>query len=227
MNNKNPLNGPSFEPTNNPEKLVFLLHGYGDNGENFIPLAMHLDDPNININYYAPNAPSFVPQYPLGRQWFDLYPNGINFNEAGPEEKKILEQDCLSSLNLIKIYINNLCNKYNLNYKDCFIIGFSQGAMMTFELGKYIDAVFAGCVLLSGRILPSKNHQKKSFIKTPILIVHGDQDKVLEPKYFVEACEILKNHGFLFESYLIKNESHTVSNETLQVVKNFIKKLMV
>ena len=44
MNNKKPLNGPYFEPTENPEKLVFLLHGYGDNAENFIPLASHLHD---------------------------------------------------------------------------------------------------------------------------------------------------------------------------------------
>ena len=93
MNNKTPLNGLYFEPTPNPKKLVFLLHGYGDNAENFIPLATHLHDPELNINFYAPNAPSSIPQYPIGRQWFDLYPNGINFNEAGPKEKEILKKE--------------------------------------------------------------------------------------------------------------------------------------
>ena len=162
MNNKKPLNGPSFEFTDNPEKLVFLLHGYGDSGENFIQLAKYLYNPKFNINFFAPNAPSFVPQYPSGRQWFDLYPNGVNFNEAGIVEKEMLKQDCFSSLDLINNYIKNLCSKYKLTFKDCFIIGFSQGAMMTFEFGKYIDNLFAGCVLLSGRIIPSENHEKKS-----------------------------------------------------------------
>ena len=97
---------------------------------------------------------------------------------------------------------------------------------MTFEFGKYINNTFAGCVLLSGRILPSENHEKKYFNKTPILIVHGDQDTVLEPKYFEEACKILVNHGFLFDSYLIKNEGHTVSDETMKLTKNFLKKHM-
>ena len=226
MKNKTPLNGPYFESSKKPEKLVFLLHGYGDNAENFIPLATHLNDPALNINFYAPNAPTSIPQYPMGRQWFDLYPNGINFNEAGSAEKEILKQDCLSSLNLIKNYINNLCIKYKLTYKDCFIIGFSQGAMMAFEFGKYVNNTFAGCVLLSGRILPSEDHEKKYFIKTPILIVHGDQDTVLEPRYFKEACEILINHGFLFDSYLMKNEGHIVSVETLKLTKNYIKKHM-
>ena len=226
MNNKKPLNGPSFEPTKDPNKLVFLLHGYGDNAENFIPLARYLYDPKLNVNFYAPNAPSSIPQYPSGRQWFDLYPNGINFNEAGETEKAILRQDCLSSLNLIKDYIFDLCVRYKLTYKDCFIIGFSQGAMMAFEIGKYINDTLAGCVLLSGRILPSKDHKKKNFVKTPILIVHGDQDNVLEPKYFEEAGVILTNSGFLFDSYLIKNEGHTISTEMMKLAKNFIKKHM-
>ena len=226
MNNKKPLNGPSFEPTENPEKLVFLLHGYGDNAENFMPLSEHLHDPKLNVNFYAPNAPSSIPQYPIGRQWFDLYPNGKNFNEAGSIEKEIMKKDCISSLNLIKNYIKKICIKYKLNYKDCFIVGFSQGAMMVYEFGKYVDNIFAGCVLLSGRILPSEDHKKKCFIKTPILIVHGDQDTVLDPKYFEEANKILKNQGFLFDSYLMKNEGHIISAETLKLTKNFIKKHM-
>ena len=224
MNNNRQLKGPSFETSNNPEKLVFLLHGYGDNGENFIPLAKYLYTSKLNINFFAPNAPSFVPQYPLGRQWFDLYPNGINFNEAGSEEKKILRQDCLSSLELINDYIKNLCSKYQLTFKDCFIIGFSQGAMMTFEFGKYVDNIFAGCVLLSGRILSFENNEKENFVKTPMMIIHGDQDTVLEPKYFDEACKILQNQGFLFESHLMKGEGHTISSETLELTQNFIKK---
>ena len=45
MSDNKPLNGPKFEPSDNPDKLVFLLHGYGDNGENFIPLAKYIYDP--------------------------------------------------------------------------------------------------------------------------------------------------------------------------------------
>ena len=161
MNNKLSLSGPSFEPNKKPKKLVILLHGYGDNAENFVSVAKNLYDFNINVNFFVPNAPSVVPQYPIGRQWFDIYPNGINFNEAGSNEKAIMEKDCQSSLELIKQYINNLCIKFNLRFEDCFIIGFSQGAMMAFEFGKYIDKILAGCVLISGRILPSENYEIK------------------------------------------------------------------
>ena len=105
MNKSNPIKGPSFEPNKCPEKIVILLHGYGDNGENFIPSSQELYDSSLNANFFAPNAPSIVPQYPLGRQWFDLYPNGVNFNKAGPIEKEMLKKDCFSSLDLINNYI--------------------------------------------------------------------------------------------------------------------------
>ena len=224
MNKKLPLTGPSFEPHKDPNKLIFLLHGYGDNADNFITLAKDLYDSKNKINFYAPNAPTPIQQYPTGRQWFDLYPNGINFNEAGPEEKKILIEDCRSSLSLIQDYIKLKSNSFKLLYKDCFILGFSQGAMMAFEAGKYINEVFSGCILLSGRILPSKNHKKDSFIKTPIIVIHGTNDNVLEPKYFDEACSILENHKYSFESYLLKDVEHTISQKTIDLTAKFIKK---
>ena len=82
------LEGPSFLPNKKPKKLIFLLHGYGDNAENFIHLSENLNDHQFQANFYAPNAPTIVPQYPLGRQWFEVYPNGIHISEAGPKEKE-------------------------------------------------------------------------------------------------------------------------------------------
>tara|TARA_B100000029_G_scaffold473420_1_gene514812 strand:- start:3050 stop:3730 length:681 start_codon:yes stop_codon:yes gene_type:complete len=224
MDKKLPLSGASFEPSTKPEKLVFLLHGYGDNAENFISVAKELYDPNLNINFFVPNAPTPVPQYPSGRQWFDLYPNGINFNEAGPHEKTLLKEDCLSSIKLIKFYIEEFCKKFKLSFQDCFIIGFSQGAMMTFETSKYINENLAGCALLSGRILPSIEHKKEQFINSPIILIHGDQDTVLEPKYFYEARYILQNQGYSYESHLLEGEEHIISKKTIHLVKKFIKK---
>ena len=91
MNSKNQLEGPILEISRNPNKLVFLLHGYGDTGDNFVSIAHLINEKENKINFFAPNAPSPIPQYPLGRQWFDLYPNGINFNQAGQAEIEILK----------------------------------------------------------------------------------------------------------------------------------------
>ena len=224
MDNVKILIGSSFTPVDKPKKIVILLHGYGDNAENFISIANDLYDPAIQINFFAPNAPSIIPQYPLGRQWFNLYPNGINFNDAGEVERKIMKKDCDNSLNLINKYIKNLCDKYKLTLKDCFVVGFSQGAMMAYEFGKYIDKKLGGIAIISGRILPSNDHTNKFFLKTPILIIHGKLDDIIKPIYFKEACDILESYGYFYEKYLIKDLDHSISFQTIELIKNFIKK---
>ena len=220
----NKLEGPSFLPNKKPKKLIFLLHGYGDNAENFIHLSESLNDHQFQANFYAPNAPTIVPQYPLGRQWFEVYPNGVHISEAGSKEKEIIQKEYKASVKQLEEYINNLCLVNNLTHQDCFIIGFSQGAMIAYELGNYMKSTFAGCSMLSGRILSSDQLDNNFFIKTPLLIIHGDIDEIVDPKYFTKACQIAKSKGFMVQEHLIKNEGHTISQKTLEIVHNFIKK---
>ena len=220
------LDGSSIVFIKKPKKLIFLLHGYGDNAENFIPIATYLNDNNLEANFYAPNAPFAVSQYPLGRQWFNPYPNGIHYNEVGPIEKATMQQECEASIKQLEIYINSKCLEHSLSYKDCFLIGFSQGAMIAYELGKFLGEIFTGCVMLSGRILSLQKIDDNLFIKTPLMIVHGDCDDLVVPKYSIEAYQIAKSSGFTVEKHLMKGEGHTISTKTLQLVQNFIKKYM-
>jgi len=226
MSNKNLLNGSIFEFTKKPKKIVFLLHGYGDNGENFIPIAKYLHTSKMAINFYAPNAPSFIPQQFSGLQWFDLYPNGVHYSNANEKEKKIIKNDCEVSVQLLKNYIENLCFSHNLSYSDCFILGFSQGAMMAFELGKYLNSKLSGCIMISGRILSFQKIDKSNFLKTPIMILHGDNDELVDPKYFFEASDFTKSNKMIVENHLIKDEGHTISIKMLQLVRNFLEKYM-
>ncbi len=226
MHYMNNLNGPSYLFNKKPKKLIFLLHGYGDNADNFIPLAEQLNDNNIDGNFFAPNAPFEVPQYTLGRQWFNPYPKGMHFNEVGPEEKKVMKQECESSIKQLQEYIDGLCLINKLSYKDCFLIGFSQGAMIAYEFGNHINKKLAGCIMLSGRILSSNKLANQNFVNTPLLIIHGDKDDVVPSKYYTEACEIAKLNKLSFESYLIGGEGHSISLKTLELVKKFIIKYM-
>ena len=221
----NKLDGSSLILKKQPKKLIFLLHGYGDNAENFIPIATYLNDNNLEANFYAPNAPFAVSQYPLGRQWFNPYPNGIHYNKVGSEEKAIMQLECEESMRQLEKYINHLCLLNNLSHQDCFLIGFSQGAMIAYELGNFLRKTFAGCVMLSGRTLfPNKKDKNNFFINTPLLIAHGDQDDLVNPKYFTETCQVTKSYGFVVEEHLIMGEGHTISSKMLQLVQNFVKK---
>ena len=98
--------------------------------------------------------------------------------------------------------------------------------MIGYEYGKYMKNTLCGCVMLSGRILSPKKLENNMFVKTPLMIIHGDKDDVVNSKYFNEACKIVKSNGFSFEHHLIEGEGHTVPLKTLQFTQNLIKKYM-
>tara|TARA_Y100000741_G_scaffold307901_1_gene250826 strand:+ start:450 stop:1130 length:681 start_codon:yes stop_codon:yes gene_type:complete len=224
MDNIEILNGPSFCPIEKPNKLVFLLHGYGDNAENFINILGNFDHKNFNINYFSLNAPNRIPNYPVGREWFNLYPNDIYISEAGPEEIKIVRSEINISIKKILNTITFTKDKYKLKFSDCFVVGFSQGGMMTFELGNNSKEQFGGLAILSGRIMTKEPSKNLRFIKTPIFISHGDDDEILNVNHFFSACNYLEKNNFSFEKHLLKGDSHTISLKAIDFLQKFIKK---
>ena len=224
MNSKQILTGPSFLPEKKPKKLLFFLHGYGDSAENFIHIANSLFQEEWKANYFALNGPAVVPNYPRGRQWFDLYPNGIYIADSGPKEVEIIQLEILKSLSLLENTIKKITNFYRLSYSDCFLIGFSQGGMLTFEFGNYFKSCLGGIGILSGQILEEKKEINPHFLQTPIFISHGDIDNVLDVSVFYKSCSFLKKNKFLFDDNLIKGDMHNISTKVINLLQKFIKK---
>ena len=224
MDNAEILDGPSFCPIEKPKKLIFLLHGYGDNADNFVHIAGNFSHEELNANYFALNAPNLIANYPTGREWFNLYPNNIYISEAGPEEVKIIRSEIRNSTKKIFNTINIIKNKYKLKFSDCFVVGFSQGGMMTFEFGNFSEKQLGGLAILSGRIMTNESPTNLKFLKTPLFISHGDNDDVLNIDNFYSSCNYLKENNFLFEKHLLEGDSHTISPKAINLLQKFIKK---
>ena len=224
INNKEILQEYSFLPHNRPKKIIFLLHGYGDNAENFIHIASAIHQSDWEANYVAINAPSKIHNYPLGGEWFNLYPNGIYIAEAGAKEIDAIKSEILIALNKIKNTIKNYADKFSLKFSDCIVIGFSQGGMMTFELGDYLNQQLGGLAIISGRIFDERVINNINFLRTPLFISHGDKDDVLSVENFYKSCDFLKENKFNYESHLLKGDCHTISSEAIDLLRKFIKK---
>jgi phospholipase/carboxylesterase len=224
MNLKTTLSGQSFFPHESPQKLIFMLHGYGDSAENFIHIATILDKLNFKVNYLALNAPSSIPNYSSGRQWFNLYPNGIYIDDAGPKEIKTIQSEILIVNKVLENTIRNVANKFKLSLRDCFLLGFSQGGMMTFEFGNYTLSPLGGLAILSGRIIKEDIVTNKSLLNTPIFISHGDNDNVLPIKVYYQACNFLKKNKISHESYKLEGDAHTISLNAITLLQKFINK---
>lgn len=218
------LSGLSFSPCKVPKKIIFMLHGYGDSANNFINIANLLNQPEYCANFIALDAPSFIPNYPKGRQWFNLYPNGIYISEAGNNEIKIIRKEIFEALQLLENTIKKIKKEYNLKFKDCFLIGFSQGGMMTFEFGNYFNKILGGLAILSGRVIFEEPIKNSSLGQTPIFISHGNKDEVLPISLFKSSCLFLENNKLNFESHILEDDGHTISNEAIKLLQKFIKK---
>ena len=224
MNKNEILTGPALLTYDNPKKIIFMLHGFGDSAENFIHIANFLDQPELEANYFALNAPSIISEYSLGRQWFDLYPNGIYIANAGIDEIKIIQSDILTTSKLLENTVNQIMSSYKLTYKDCLMLGFSQGAMMTFEFGNYFKNSLGGLAIMSGRIISEDDITNQSLLKTPIFISHGDKDEVLPINMFENSCNFLKKNKLIYESYKLYGDTHTISPKAIKLLQKFIKK---
>ena len=220
----NLLKGPSISKHDKPLKLMVMLHGYGDNAANFMHLAHPIDQDEWKMHYISLNAPSVIPGNMMGYQWFDLYPGGVYISEAGPKEYELVNQEIEKSVFNLNETINFYLEQLQLTKKDCFIMGFSQGGIITFEYARRMNTNLGGIAIVSGRII-KKNEKTNLFLKkTPIFISHGSEDNVLPISNFNESVEYLKNNKYQFESHIISGDEHTISTKTIDKFQKFIKK---
>tara|TARA_Y100001935_G_scaffold184368_1_gene152959 strand:+ start:172 stop:846 length:675 start_codon:yes stop_codon:yes gene_type:complete len=218
------LKGPSITKHQNPKKLMILLHGYGDNATNFIQIAQLIDEYDWGMKYVALNAPDTIQDYPMGNEWFQLYLNGTHISNAGAKEYDVIKKKISENVEKIHNSTSLLLENLNLNMSDCFVMGFSQGGMMAFELAQILQKQLAGLAIISSRIISKEHKPNNMFLKTPIFISHGGQDSVLPVSNYNDSLKVLKNYNYNFENYLIEKDEHTMSQETITFLQNFIKK---
>ena len=218
------LNGPSFTKHQNPKKLMIMLHGYGDSAGNFIHIADLIDQNDFGMKYVALNAPDTIQDYPMGYEWFQLYLNGIHISNAGAKDYDVVKKKISENVEKIHNSISLLLENLHLNMSDCFVIGFSQGGMMAFELGQILKNHLAGLAIISSRIISKEHKPNNELLKTPIFISHGGRDAVLPISNYKESLEVLKKYNYNYENHLIEEDEHTMSQETITLFQNFIKK---
>ena len=122
--------------------------------------------------------------------------------------------------NTISLILEDL----KLEMKDCFVMGFSQGGIMAFELGRSIKSKLGGMGIISSRIINKNETPNSIFQQTHIFIYHGAQDDVLPISNFNQSMDILKKGNYNFESNLIEKDTHTMSPDTIKLFQDFIKK---
>jgi len=198
-------------PAGGPPPLLLLLHGLGSNEGDLIALASRLDGRFFSVSARAP--------YVLGRgsyAWFH-----VQFDPAGP----VIEAGEAEGSRLVLLrLIDELVAAYALDAGKVYLMGFSQGAIMSLGLALTAPEKVAGVVAMSGRILPEILPRVASADRLrglPIFIAHGTEDAVLPIAHGRAARETLSRLGVSLD-YREYPMGHEISDESLGDISRWL-----
>ena len=204
------LNGPEYRSSKETKSICIFLHGWGSDGQDLITLADQFSIEFPYMSFYSPNAPDVCSMNPYGRQWFEISSGSQKIEDIG---------DNVSALNKFideKIKINNILEN------RVFLMGFSQGGMMSLHVGLRRENYIGGIISFSGALI-FPDHLKEIKNGSPVLMVHGEDDEVVPFKEMNKGCNHLKDHNIEVETLGIPKLGHGINDLGIKQAIKFMK----
>ncbi|MGH7988612.1 MAG: alpha/beta hydrolase [Limisphaerales bacterium] len=189
----------------NSRRLMVMLHGLGDSieGWRWLPEAMNLPW----LNFLLVNAPD---EYFGGWSWFDL----MDITPGVQRSRKLLF-DLLDDL-----------RARGFPAEQTTLAGFSQGCLMTIDVGLRYPRKFAGLVGISGWICePEKVLKELSPVarEQRLLMTHGTSDPLVPIEKVRPQIPLLKAAGLNVE-WREFPKAHTIhGEEEISVIREFVR----
>jgi phospholipase/carboxylesterase len=215
MKNEILLTGPNLKSkSDNPEILIIFFHGWGSNGDDLIQLAPLFAQHFPTAYFLSPNGPEACPQNPFGgRQWFSL-----DFNTDGSIDRSNMPEKISISSQEVKKFIKYWQDKLSIKNKKTFLIGFSQGSMLTLEIGT--NELLGGLLCYSGSFINNNIPLTK---KHKIMLIHGELDEVIPLQSMENAKVTLEELGANVISYKCIKLGHSINEDGINKGVEFIK----
>ena len=210
------LNTTIIKPDQNNKinNAVILLHGYGGDGKDISMLTFNWKRFLPNTVFLCPNGHEKCSINQSGFQWFDL---------SKDDPKYIIEQS-LKAEQIIKKYINEAKELYKLNNSKICLSGFSQGCMMSINIGLTSDENFNCVVGFSGKIIDKNNLAKRISSTTKMLLLHGDKDAVVPSSNLLDAKDFLLRNKIEVETNMISDCDHHIPIKASSIALSYLKK---
>tara|TARA_B100000963_G_scaffold65558_1_gene53782 strand:- start:2306 stop:2959 length:654 start_codon:yes stop_codon:yes gene_type:complete len=196
------------------KNAIILLHGYGGDGKDISMLTMNWKRFLPNTIFLCPNGHEPCPINPSGFQWFDLTKDDPSY---------ILEQSLRAEKKLNK-FIDQIKDEFKIENKKICLSGFSQGCMMSLNIGLTANEEFNCIVGFSGKIINQNDLKSRKKVSTNTLLIHGDSDQVVSPNFLLEAKDFLIRNNVSIDTHLIKNCDHFIPTEASSIALNYILK---
>ncbi len=187
-------------------RLMIVLHGLGDSLEGYRWLPTALACPELN--YLLVNAPD---PYYGGYSWYDF------MGDAGAgirRTRKLLFQ------------LLDARHEQGFLADQTLLFGFSQGCLLTIEVGARYGQRLAGCIGISGYVFePEVLLQELSPVarEQRFLLTHGVDDPLIPITQVKPQIALLQANGLNIQWHEFVKK-HTIAGETeLAVIREFVR----
>ncbi|MFT5963588.1 MAG: phospholipase/carboxylesterase [Flavobacterium sp.] len=201
---------PKIKLDKNP--LILLLHGYGSNEEDLFSFATELPDEYYIISARAP--------YDLQYGSYAWY--AINFD--ADENKFSDNEQARSSRDLIAKFIDELTRNYPIDSAKTSLLGFSQGAVLSYAVALSHPEKIQKVIALSGYLSDTifeNDYLKNDLSKLKIFASHGIADQVIPVDWARKTKPFLDKLGIaaVYKEYPI---GHGISPQIFTDFKNWL-----
>jgi phospholipase/carboxylesterase len=208
------LNSKIIKPEEEIKNAIILLHGYGGDGNDISMLTLNWKRHLPNTVFICPDGHEKCEINPVGFQWFDLT----------KDDPKYILQESKKAEDVLKKFISEVKEEFNLATDKICLSGFSQGCMMSLNVGLTSDEKFNSIVGFSGKIINQIDLKERLKNPTEVFLIHGELDDIVSPTFLLEAKDFLMREKINIESHLVKNCGHHIPIEASSLALNYILK---
>lgn len=203
-----PASFQNQEP-NSRYPTILALHGRGSNEQDLVELATHLPE---GLLWISPRAPLVLG--PDSYEWYRVRVIG----RPDPEQ-------VLSALETMDHFIDEILSAYPVDPQKLFLLGFSQGSILSMCYMLSHPSRIAGVIAQSGYIPNGVDLEiEEADVKDkPFILTHGEQDTLLPIDWARASRDQLQKLGVNLTYYEFQM-GHNVTMESLSVISTWLKK---
>lgn len=189
-----------------PHPTVICLHGRGSNERDLLGLAPYLDD---RLLWISPRAPLDLLG---GYEWYRLADIGVPEPETFNAAQQMFDR-----------FFTEARAVYPVDPARVFLLGFSQGSMMSYAFTLVQPGRVAGVIAQSGYIpLNSGLRVDEAGLRgKPFILTHGTHDPVIPAQWSRDARDYLTRLGAEVQYHEFPMP-HSVSEESLAVIAQWM-----
>lgn len=194
--------------------LLLLLHGYGSNEDDLYSFAYDLPEDLLVISARAPLSLGFG-----GYAWYS-----IDFSANQEKFSDVME--AIHAREMIVGFIDELQQKYHFDQEKSMLLGFSQGAILSYAVALTYPDKIKNVLALSGYVFEDIiefSPDNEAIDSLRFFCSHGTVDPVIPIQWARNSMDYLKKNSIIHD-YHEYPMGHGVSPQNFADLKEWIEK---